>query len=303
MSNAEFDLAKSQRTRQMNARKKSKRRPVREPNSTGNFSLANIFRDTVNVCDEMFNAARGNMPPPSLKLTHDQLDLTNRLENVNRVTQLEVRDVDVVELMREFCADASLQNPLMLNLASDMYPGGGVNSGKKAQEECIFRRTNAYMTHPLEWYPLQPTELIYSPVVHAIKGLDHKLLPSSQFCSFGMVTVAALRKPRLDSEGYYRFQDDRELMAAKVDAIFRVALMHGHDSLVLGALGCGVFRNPPKEVAAMFQQCIKKYGHFFKRIGFAILVVKPVDRENHNVFNELNSFNSFNSFNETAENV
>jgi uncharacterized protein (TIGR02452 family) len=168
-----------------------------------------------------------------------------------------------------------------------MYPGGGVNSGKKAQEECIFRRTNAYMTHPLAWYPLEPTELIYSPAVHAIKGLDHKLLPTSQHCKFGMITVAALRKPRLDAEGRYRSQEDRELMAAKVDTIFRVALAHGHDSLVLGALGCGVFQNPPKEVAAMFQQSINKYGRFFKRIGFAILVVKPVDRENFNIFSAL----------------
>lgn len=283
---SEFDLAKSQRTRQMNARKKSKRRPVRSGgNNRGDLGLANVFSDTVKVCDELFNAANANIPPPSLKLTVEQ-PLTLPLAHESKCI-LEVRDMDVVEMMRAYCADKELHSSVMLNLASNMYPGGGVNSGKKAQEECIFRRTNAYMTHPLEWYPLEPTELIYSPVVHAIKGLDHKLLPTAQHCKFSMITIAALRKPRLDADGRYRSQEDRELMAAKIDAIFRVALAHGHDSLVLGALGCGVFQNPPKEVAAMFQQSINAYGRFFKRIGFAILVVKPVDRENFNIFSGL----------------
>ena len=295
--NSEFDLAKSQRKRQINAKRvKSKRRPRRAASGNMNrsdFGLSCVFRDTVEVCDQLFCAANGNVPPPAIKLCITKLPMFDDKATLGLHTPLmiEVRDVDVVELMREYCADKTLQSPLMLNLASDMYPGGGVNSGKKAQEECIFRRTNAYMTHPLEWYPLGPTELIYSPAVHAVKGLDHKLLPLAQHCKFGMITLAALRKPRLDStnEGLdvYRSPEDRELMAAKIDAIFRVALMNGHDSLVLGALGCGVFKNPVRQVAAMFKQSLMKYGRHFKRIGFAILVVNTIDRENFNVFSNL----------------
>lgn len=32
-----------------------------------------------------------------------------------------------------------------------------------------------------------------------------------------------------------------------------MGLRHGHDSLVLGAFGCGAFKNPPEEISEIFK--------------------------------------------------
>jgi uncharacterized protein (TIGR02452 family) len=170
-------------------------------------------------------------------------------------------------------------------MASNIYPGGGVRSGKKAQEECIFRRTNAFATHPEDWYPLKPEQVIYSPSVHIIKDISHDLLPKAKHCEIGLLTVPAIRKPRLQ-DGCYN-TDDRLLMTAKIESIFNIAIRNGHDSLVLGAFGCGVFRNPPTEVASIFRDMLRTYASSFKRIGFAVLIVKPADKENLTTFQKI----------------
>ncbi len=75
-------------------------------------------------------------------------------------------------------------------------------------------------------------------------------------------------------------------MEQKIDALFKVAIKNKHDSLILGALGCGVFKNPPEVVAELFRQAVVKYGCHFKKIGFAVLTTKNSDANNFIVFNK-----------------
>jgi len=100
-----------------------------------------------------------------------------------------------------------------------------------------------------------------------------------------MISIAGLRKPKLNNGIYY--DDDRKLLTSKIESIFKIALANGHDSLVLGAIGCGVFKNPPIEVANIFKIMIRIYGKHFKKIGFAILIVKETDQDNINTFKKV----------------
>lgn len=47
-----------------------------------------------------------------------------------------------------------------------------------------------------------------------------------------------------------------ELTKRKVRTMLRIARSNGHDSIVLSAFGCGAFRNPPREIAGIFQEVI-----------------------------------------------
>ncbi|WP_242515208.1 TIGR02452 family protein [Sorangium cellulosum] len=62
---------------------------------------------------------------------------------------------------------------------------------------------------------------------------------------------------------------------------------HGHRCLLLGAWGCGVFRNDPREVADVFAQWLEhaRFRGVFSRVVFA--VVDPgSDRTNYRAFQE-----------------
>ena len=65
-----------------------------------------------------------------------------------------------------------------------------------------------------------------------------------------------------------------DLLTARAARVLAVAAHHGRRTLVLGAWGCGVFRNDPTHVAAAFQRNLGAGAPFsgvFDRVVFAVL--------------------------------
>lgn len=167
-------------------------------------------------------------------------------------------------------AALELDKPLILNFASEKRPGGGCWNGAKGQEEFLFYHSRLDNALKENMYPLKPTQVIHSRRVPFIRGKDLKPIATRYM---DVLTMAAIRSPELQ-DGKYNPQD-RQLMKSKVEAIFKIGATNNSE-LVLGAWGCGAFRNPPEEVAALFKEAIDKYGGYFKQIVFAIAGDIPV---------------------------
>nr|UMO80357.1 hypothetical protein [Pandoravirus aubagnensis] len=176
-------------------------------------------------------------------------------------------------------------NPAVLNMASSRRPGGGYKTGAAAQEENIFRRSNYFQSledprridRQRAWhYPLGPLCGIYSPSVIVFRGPEDKGYPFlEQPVRLDFIAVAAIAKPDVHrvENGVQRLSpSDADLMRAKIALILDIALAHGHDSVVLGAFGCGAFGNPPEHVALLFREVLSTdaYRCRFKHICFAI---------------------------------
>jgi uncharacterized protein (TIGR02452 family) len=65
--------------------------------------------------------------------------------------KVSVKDIDCLTACKDLL-DAGC-NPVVLNLADILVPGGCVESGSGAQEESIFRRSNYCKTLIEELYP------------------------------------------------------------------------------------------------------------------------------------------------------
>jgi len=64
--------------------------------------------------------------------------------------------------------------------------------------------------------------------------------------------------------------------------IFDIALIHNHDCIVLSALGCGAYKNPPAHIAQLFYEVLEEsYRGKFRIIIFAIIDDKNTGLE-HN---------------------
>jgi uncharacterized protein (TIGR02452 family) len=67
----------------------------------------------------------------------------------------------------------------------------------------------------------------------------------------------------------------RQVMERRTDLMLALAASQGCKTLILGAWGCGVFRNDPQQIAEIFSSRLLHGGQFhnvFRRIVFAIPV-------------------------------
>ncbi|CAO2656383.1 Nn.00g051860.m01.CDS01 [Neocucurbitaria sp. VM-36] len=170
----------------------------------------------------------------------------------------------------------------VLNLASERSPGGGWQNGALAQEECLCYRSSLYLSLHKTYYPLPSLSAIYTPSVLLIRDAmsrGHSLLTPNEHPTnlpvISVISVAALRKPQLaDDKKHFKNEGQRAETKRKIRITLRVAAHKGHTKLVLGALGCGVFGNPPKEVAECFLEVLREkefQGGWWEEVGFAVL--------------------------------
>lgn len=169
---------------------------------------------------------------------------------------------------------------LALNFASAKNPGGGFMGGSQAQEESIARASGLYAC--VESSPmytinrrcntcLYTDHMIYSPDVPVFRDDDDRLLEEPYLLS--LITAPAVNAGVVRSREAEHEDQIPETMRRRIGMILHIAMKHGYETLVLGAWGCGVFRNRPEEVARWFADVLKGEGveAFFSHIIFAVL--------------------------------
>lgn len=166
--------------------------------------------------------------------------------------------------------------PVALNFASARHPGGGFMNGARAQEESLCRasalyeciRTSPmYASHAGErggWYS---DYAIYSPAVPVFRDDAGDLLADPFPCGF--VTAPAINAGAV---GHREKAGIPAEMDRRVEKVLAIMAGHGHDAAVLGAWGCGVFKNDPVLLADLFRKAFSgPFAGVFARVVFAVL--------------------------------
>ena len=65
-------------------------------------------------------------------------------------------------------------------------------------------------------------------------------------------------------------QELEKLLTARIQRIFEIAVANSNEVLILGAFGCGAFRNPPQIVAKVFSAVMQDYLCYFDTIEYAV---------------------------------
>ena len=78
----------------------------------------------------------------------------------------------------------------------------------------------------------------------------------------------------------------KKIIVKRTKKILSIAKKEREDIVILGAFGCGAFRNPPWIVAEAMKEAIKEFEYDFKTIEFAIYC--PTNNTlNYDVFKEV----------------
>ena len=153
---------------------------------------------------------------------------------------------------------------IALNFASAHKPGGGYVTGAVAQEESVCRASGLYYTikDVSEYYEQNGRHktsdytdgIIYSENVPVVRDDSGALLKTPVLCDF--ITCPAVNK------GAARLPDSEvnAKMKQRIKKIITLAASKKPDVVILGAFGCGVFRNRREDVLPLFEAAIEQYG-------------------------------------------
>jgi len=221
------------------------------------------------------------------------------------------------DCVNEDCVDVAFNlineglNPAILNLASNVHPCGGYDSGSLAQEESLsysstlsqslyqfgnpkkkyFKEAN--LKHIPGVYPMDINYGgIYSPNVCFFRNnIDKYYTLRNKPFECSVISVASLSNRQknewtndesiyFDNNGLLT-KEGIEIESNKIRTIYRIALANNHDSLVLGAFGCGVYNLNSNQVANLFKNILDEpeFKNKFKKIVFAIYEGKGSTRK------------------------
>ena len=148
-----------------------------------------------------------------------------------------------------------------------------------------------YEPHREQHNPLYNDDCIYTPDVVVFKSdtASPEILPRDEWWRVNVITCAAPNL-RTDRDGTIRVTiTDAELKALHIKRMRRIlsiAAAEENEVVILGAYGCGAFKNPPEVVAAAMKQVVEEFQYCFKTIEFAVYC-SPRDERNYQAFHRV----------------
>jgi uncharacterized protein (TIGR02452 family) len=172
-----------------------------------------------------------------------------------------------------------------LNFASAKNPGGGFKTGAQAQEECLARASGLFATletqssfyehHRQLSTSLYSDHLIFSPGVPVFRDAEDRLIEAPW--ETAMITAAAVNAGAVRENEPKNAGKIRPAMERRTRCVLAAAAANDCDALVLGAWGCGVFRNDPAQIAEIFAMELQSanFRGLFRHVELAILDRTP----------------------------
>lgn len=244
--------------------------------------LVSVFHDTMAMIAE--NASLAEAVERSVSLTRfypetETMSVERRLEKQAKIAVTGHRSFQAARLIKERHPETRVA---VLNFASATSPGGGVRSGSAAQEESLCRCSTLYPVlnrkilfeeyysrHRFFGNRLYTDSCIYSPGIQIIKSDENqpKRLPEDKWFDVDVITCAA---PNFRGTNPLPDDDLYDLHLGRGRKILDVAIDNGAEALVLGAFGCGAFRNDPNVVAKAYATLMDEYREAFDEVEFAV---------------------------------
>ena len=195
---------------------------------------------------------------------------------------LEVRGEGTVDAIFRLADGETLCPKIgVLNFASAKNPGGGFLNGSVAQEECLAFCSNLYHTQTTgqgpRYYEINRanrdpvyTDTMLIGDVTFFRTSDYTLTEHS-------ITCPVITAPAVNMGIVLRNGDSADrakaVMKGRMRKLLALFAKWGCAQLVLGAYGCGVFRNDPEDVARFWQELLEGegWGRLFETVTFSIL--------------------------------
>lgn len=200
---------------------------------------------------------------------------SERVKSINtEMLTLNCSTVDAILRSKDEGKDVAV-----LNFASAKNPGGGFLNGAMAQEESLAASSSLYETllaHE-DYYivnracktMMYTDHAIYSPQVPFFREGRFRLLETPVTASVLTLPAVNMGQVRLKGEDIHKAE---AVMKHRMKLALAIFASQNCRHLILGAYGCGVFRNDPQKIAQWWKELLQAdFQGVFDSILFAVL--------------------------------
>ena len=258
-----------------------------------------IYKETIKFIDNGFyNSPEGRRfdLKSGIALCQDSITINNRV----RVAEIKPRYANQqIIVVKQDCLETAKKlveegrKVVVVNFAAHNTPGGRADQGTNGQEEDLCYRSefagvaiaiagqsdaSGVQFYPLEGFSEQNEQLdhlIHTPnvfVFRASREYGYALL--NEPFKVGILTTAAPYQPELTYQQNldYAREEDKLRVRTLITTQLYAAYIQNYDTVILGAFGCGYYKNPPQAVAKLYKEVIDtSFRGAFQKIVFAIL--------------------------------
>lgn len=191
-----------------------------------------------------------------------------------RIQCLDEGVVDTIFRLRDEGVD--MERTGVLNFASAYHPGGGFLNGSMAQEEALAYCSNLYVNQ-IDTPFYEENRLLRSKMysdnmlesrVTFFRDSAYRLVERP--VKTMVITSPAVNMGQVKLKG----EDERlacQVMRGRMGLVLDLMICRGCTTAVLGAFGCGVFKNDPDLVAKNWLELLEEKGQYFERVIMAVL--------------------------------
>lgn len=164
------------------------------------------------------------------------------------------------------------QKTAVLNFASYKNPGGMFINGSSAQEESLCKESFLYNVLRsftgtyYKWNNDRKNKALY--LDRAIYTPDVIFERNGKSVKCDVITCAAPNKSAAQKYQKVTDEENYDYLNKRIQFVLDIAEQQEVKTLILGAFGCGVFGQDPKEVAEIFMKHLPNYH--FQTVLFAI---------------------------------
>lgn len=161
----------------------------------------------------------------------------------------------------------------ILNFASFTSPGGGFLNGSHAQEEDLCHNSNLYerISKETEFYAYNIKHKNNGAYENrAIFSYDVNVIDPETDKEY-LVDVVTCAAPNRNVGQYKDLSwNNTEILKSRIQFILNIMQAEEIQISILGAWGCGVFGQDPREVAKLFKEELTSGKYNFEKVIFAI---------------------------------
>jgi len=217
--------------------------------------------------------------PDALELIRDEVFASPHTADR---TDFELVNETTLQGAARLVASGEFQRVGVLNFASARHPGGGFLNGAKAQEESLARSSGLYPSllrcsgyyahHRSLKTSLYSDWMIFSPDCPILRTDTGDWLDRPYTVS--ILTSAAPNAGSIADNEPENLTKIPTVFRERISKVLALAAYQRCDALILGAWGCGAFRNDPALVAPLFREQLKPRGPYwgrFQKVLFSVL--------------------------------